>query len=114
MKIGNRNNPFGDLSDECKKEIAEIIKLTTTVGWVPLETTDLSTSRLTVVCYDELLWHVVERHDLIDDTISLEVQFIEGVMTNPTYIEIEPTGKINLVIVEEEEDNGEDDEGELE
>lgn len=110
MKLGPKNNPFNGLNKETKYDVSQIIQRAVALDneRIVLESDDLVERSMVVLMYDRLLWHVITTHDLITDEFGFEVQFIEGVMTNPHYVEVSHTGKMTLVEVEigngEEED----------
>ncbi len=72
--------------------------------------TDSLTSRyMWVVVYDQLLWQIIQIHDLVTDELSYQVQFVEGIVVNPfCYVEIANDGTMELCEVEEEDINSEE------
>lgn len=113
MRLGPKNDPFNSLNKETKYDISQIIHRAVAMDneRVILESDDLVERSMVVVMYDRLLWHVITTHDLITDAFGFEVQFIEGIMTNPNCVEVDNTGKMTLVEVHlDDEDEQEEEE----
>lgn len=110
MKLGPKNNPFNGLNKETKYDISQIIHRAVAMNneRIVLESDDLIERSMVVVMYDHLLWHVITTHDLITDEFGFEVQFIEGIMTNPNCVEVDHLGKMTLVEVQFNDENEED------
>jgi hypothetical protein len=87
---------------QCRAIIAIAINNKELSDGVEVSNNELASEYMHIVCYDGLLWQVIIRHDIIEDSLSYKVSFVEGVFNEPQYQELDSNDKMILVELDPE------------